>query len=70
MFAQGVPPPFKLTTSIPRMHLSLLDDGDSSINGLNLGNSVVMIEEGDEEDIDDFLSCLRLNQEVCCSHID
>ena len=70
MFSQGVPPPFVLTTSIPRMHLSLLKDGNSSISGLNLGNSLVMIEEGDDESIDEFLDCLQLDQEVCCLLID
>ena len=64
MFAQGVPPPFKLTTSIPRMYLSLHNDENKCIGTLNLSNSLVMIEEGDKEDVDDFLGGLQLNQEV------
>ena len=67
MFAQGIPPPFTLTTSIPRMCLSLCNVGNDTISSMDLENSLIMIEEGDEEELDHFLDFLQLSQEVCCS---
>lgn len=49
---------------MPRIHLSLRDDDKKSIGTLNLSNTLVMIEEGDDGDADDFLSFLQLSEEV------
>ena len=43
--------------------VSLSNDGYICISILNLANSLVMIEEGDEEAVDDFLDILNVNQE-------
>ena len=69
VFAQGIAPPFSISTSIPRVHLSLCNAGDETIGSHHLDNCLLMIESRAEDELDEFLSLLELHQEVClCSH--
>ena len=66
--AQGILPPFSITSCVPRVHLSLKNIGNETIASQHVQNSVLMIESCEnyeQTELDAFLGMLEVIKEVC-----
>ena len=68
VLAQGVPPPFVLSVSLPHESLPLCSVGKDTILSHGVQNSLVMVQPEDD-DLDKFLDLVEITNNVCILYL-